>query len=144
MNPTILVLQFSEFSMIFYTFYKILQSCNTIEDGILHRNPCKESRLCNWVPRPWEAARLRPIPASRRRSRPGKRWGVTVGSPRVDGWSECERGSLRRWRAAAAGVGTRAGRRWEGNAVQWVAAQASVATREQACGVGCTGGRAGR
>jgi hypothetical protein len=109
MNPTILVLQFSEFSMIFYTFYKILQSCNTIEDGILHRNPCKESRLCNWVPRPWEAARLRPIPASRRRSRPGKRWGVTVGSPRVDGWSELGRRGCRRGEPTAAGSGCRGG-----------------------------------
>jgi hypothetical protein len=31
-NPKKLVLQFSEFSTIFYTFYKFLQICNTIED----------------------------------------------------------------------------------------------------------------
>jgi hypothetical protein len=46
-----------------------------------------------------------------------------------------------------AGGGTHGGlrfRRCEGNAVQRLAAQASVATREQASGVGRTGGRAGR
>jgi hypothetical protein len=109
MNPTKLVLKFSEFSTIFYTFYKILQSCITIEDGICHRDPCKESRKCNWVPRPWEAVRLRPIPASRRRSRPGKQWGATVGSPRVDGWSELGRRGCRRGGSTAAGGGCRGG-----------------------------------
>jgi hypothetical protein len=50
-------------------------------------------------------------------------------------------------RAAAVGGGTQGGRRFrrcEGNAVQRVAAQACVAPREQASGVGRTGGRAGR
>jgi hypothetical protein len=37
-----LVLQFSEFSTIFYTFYKFLQNCITIEDVLLHRDPQKD------------------------------------------------------------------------------------------------------
>jgi hypothetical protein len=41
-------------------------------------------------------------------------------------------------------VAPTAGGDCEGNAVQRVAAQASVATREQASGVGRAGGRAGR
>jgi hypothetical protein len=40
-NPTKYVLQFSEFSKIFYTFYKFLQNCNTIEDALLRRDPVK-------------------------------------------------------------------------------------------------------
>jgi hypothetical protein len=57
-NPTELVLHFSEFSTIFYTFYNFLQKCNTIEDELLRRGPCTESGPRNWVPRPWEAAAL--------------------------------------------------------------------------------------
>jgi hypothetical protein len=41
MNPTKLVLQFSEFCTIFYIFYKFLQNCNTIEDELLHWDPVK-------------------------------------------------------------------------------------------------------
>jgi hypothetical protein len=53
------------------------------------------------------AAWLRPIPASRRLSRPGKRLGSTRSSPRVDGWSElgrrgCRRGDRQRPAAVAA------------------------------------------
>jgi hypothetical protein len=54
--PKKLVLQFFEFYTIFYTFYKFLQNCNTIEDELLRRDPCKDSGPRNWVPRPWEAA----------------------------------------------------------------------------------------
>jgi hypothetical protein len=64
MNPKKLVLHLSEFSTIFYTFYKFLQNCNTIEDELLHRDPCKDSGPRNWVPRPWEAA----VPAEFRRA----------------------------------------------------------------------------
>jgi hypothetical protein len=46
-NPTKLVLQFSEFSTIFYTFYKFLQICNTIEDALLHRDPQKNLNRYN-------------------------------------------------------------------------------------------------
>jgi hypothetical protein len=73
--------------------------------------------------------------------------GVRLGSPLADWWRWRGRGELRRGRATAVGGGTHGGRwfeRCEGNAVQRVAAQASVATREQASGVGRTGGRAGR
>jgi hypothetical protein len=41
MNPTKLVLHFSEFSTIFYTFYKFLQKYNTIEDELLRQTPAK-------------------------------------------------------------------------------------------------------
>jgi hypothetical protein len=47
MNLTKLVLQFSELSTIFYTFYKFLQICNTIEDVLLHRDPQKDLKHYN-------------------------------------------------------------------------------------------------
>jgi hypothetical protein len=43
-NPTKLVLQFSEFSTIFYVIYKNQQNCNTIEDVVLRRGPCNFSK----------------------------------------------------------------------------------------------------
>jgi hypothetical protein len=51
-NPTKLVLHFSKFSTIFYAFYKFLQKGYTIEDITLRLGPWKDSRPCNWVPRP--------------------------------------------------------------------------------------------
>jgi hypothetical protein len=42
-NPTKLVLYFSEFYTIFYTFYKNQQNCNTIEDVVLRLGPCNFS-----------------------------------------------------------------------------------------------------
>jgi hypothetical protein len=56
-------------------------------------------------PWPGEAARLRPIPESRRRSRPGKRWGSTRCSPRVDRWLELGRRGCPRGGSTAAGGG---------------------------------------
>jgi hypothetical protein len=50
-NPTKLVLQFSEFSTIFYTFYKFLQICNTIEDVLLRRDPYNFSKSHSYTPR---------------------------------------------------------------------------------------------
>jgi hypothetical protein len=94
-----LVLQFSEFPTIFYTFYKILQSCNTIEDGIYHRDPCKESGKCNWVPRPWEAA----SPAEFRRA--GGAPGRASGGTRLGAHLGTTGG--RSWDGGAAGVGDR-------------------------------------
>jgi hypothetical protein len=98
---------------------------------------------------PWRgrAARARVAPASRWRCRPGKRPGTTRSSPTGCRVPELGRRGGRRRGSAAAGGGTHGGwrfRRCEGNVVQRVAAQASVATREQARGVGRTGGRAGR
>jgi hypothetical protein len=52
MNPTNSVLHFSEFSTIFYAFYKFLQKEYTIEDVSLRLGPWKDPRPCNWVPRP--------------------------------------------------------------------------------------------
>jgi hypothetical protein len=65
-SPTKLSLKFSEFSMIFYAFYKFLQTGYTIEVTILHRSswktfqiytqapgsrktPWKVMAACNWV-----------------------------------------------------------------------------------------------
>jgi hypothetical protein len=42
-----------------------------MEDGIFHRDPCKESGQCNWVPRPREAA----APAEFRRAGRASGWG---------------------------------------------------------------------
>jgi hypothetical protein len=50
--PTKFSLQFSEFSSIFYTFYKIQQKGYTIEDVSLRLGPWKDSGPRNWVPRP--------------------------------------------------------------------------------------------
>jgi hypothetical protein len=121
------VLHFSEFSTIFYTFYKFLQSCNTIEDGILHRDPCKETELCNWVPRPWEAA----APAEFRRA--SRAPGGGGGGARTH--AHLGRGGERGLSREGSG---------EGNVAHWVAEQASMATREQARRVGRTGEGAGR
>jgi hypothetical protein len=52
---------------------------------------------------------LRPIPTSRRRSRPGKRLGSTRSSPRVDGWSELGQRGCRRGGSTTAGGGCRGG-----------------------------------
>jgi hypothetical protein len=49
------------------------------------------------------------IPASRPRSRPGKRRGTTVGSPRAWGWLELGRRTRRRGRAAGTDGGGRGG-----------------------------------
>jgi hypothetical protein len=89
-NPTKLVLQFSEFSKISYVIYKDQQNCNTIEDVVLRRGPATFQSLTHipldrtklpgktWglamPPLAVGAARLRPIPASRRRSRPASGW----------------------------------------------------------------------
>jgi hypothetical protein len=102
MNPTKLVLHFSELSTIFYTFYKFLQNCNTIEDELCTGTPvtfrslthiplyCTKLSGKTWgiamPPLAVGAARLRPIPASRRLSRPGKRSGSTRSLARGQGW----------------------------------------------------------
>jgi hypothetical protein len=57
-NPTKLVLQFSEFSTIFYAFYKFLHNSITIEDVLLHRDPQKDLNHYNqaldlWIS-PWK------------------------------------------------------------------------------------------
>jgi hypothetical protein len=100
---------------IFWSFYDFLH---------VLQNPAKLQHYSRWnlSPRPLQKIRevqLIPsavggggagrIPASRPRSRPGKRWGVTVGSPRVDGWSELGWGGCRRGGSTAAGGGCRGG-----------------------------------
>jgi hypothetical protein len=51
-SPTKLVWHFSEFSTMFYTFYKFLQKGYTIEDVSLRLGPWNDSGPRNWVPRP--------------------------------------------------------------------------------------------
>jgi hypothetical protein len=50
MNPTKLILHFSEFSTIFYVFYKFQQNGYTIEDALLRLGPWKDLGPRNWVP----------------------------------------------------------------------------------------------
>jgi hypothetical protein len=49
-NPTKVILHFSEFSTIFYAIYKILQNINTIGDPLLHRGPWKGSGSYKYAP----------------------------------------------------------------------------------------------
>jgi hypothetical protein len=58
--------QFSEFSTIFYAFYKFLQTTNTIEDSFRTEVPGK---LFRFTPRPLVHVKL-----------PGKSWTLAIGS----------------------------------------------------------------
>jgi hypothetical protein len=125
-NPRKLVLQFSEFSTIFYTFYKFLQICNTIEDVLLHRDPQKDLKSLQPGPQfadkplernrtsqigPWprgtagspEFRRLRP------RSWAGSGSGSSRGSPRTYWWLGLGQGCPRHGSSTAAGGGGRDG-----------------------------------
>jgi hypothetical protein len=115
-NPIKLVLQFSEFSMIFYTFYKFLQICNTIEDvhlrrdpynfskshtctPRLHKTPRKDLGACNWV-----------LGRGRRRAR--RNSGSSGGAPGRGTAVGCVHAHLgpgrsRSWGGKHAGVGNR-------------------------------------
>jgi hypothetical protein len=53
MNPTKLSLHFSEFSTIFYTFYKFQQNGYTIEDALLRLSPWKETDSLRYAPGLW-------------------------------------------------------------------------------------------
>jgi hypothetical protein len=70
-NPTKLVLQFSEFSTIFYAIYKNQQNCKTIEDVVLRRDPVTFQSLTH---PPLDHTKL-----------PGKTWGLAMGSLAVGG-----------------------------------------------------------
>jgi hypothetical protein len=115
-NPTKLVLQFSEFFTTFYTFSKFLQICNTIEDVLLHRGPYNFSKshactprlhqtprkdlgACNWV-----------LGRGRRRAR--RNSGSSGGSPGRGTAVGCVHahigpGHSRSWGGKHAGVGNR-------------------------------------
>jgi hypothetical protein len=51
MNPTKLVLHFSDFSVIFYTIYKNQQTHFTILVALLQGGPWKDLCVCNVAPR---------------------------------------------------------------------------------------------
>jgi hypothetical protein len=115
-NPKKLVLQFSEFSTIFYTFYKFLQICNTIEHVLLrrspynfskshtctlrlHQTPRKDLGACNWV-------------LGRGRQRARRNSGSSGGSPGRGTVVRCVHAHLgagrsRSWGGEHAGVGNR-------------------------------------
>jgi hypothetical protein len=102
-NPTKSVLYFSEFSTIFYAFYKFLQKGYTIEDVSLRLGPWKDLGPHNWVPRPTGRR------ARRRRSRPGNDSGSSACSPRTDWQPRLGRGSTLRRRTAVTGGDGRGG-----------------------------------
>jgi hypothetical protein len=123
-NPTKLGLHFSDFSMIFYAFYKILQNSIIIQDSNFQLSPWKFSKTHTyahaWHLRPWkdqkccnvalghgEAAGLPESRRFRRRSRPGRRWGRFRSSPRDDLRPETGRRQRQPGRAAAQGGGDR-------------------------------------
>jgi hypothetical protein len=112
-NPKKLSLNFSEFSTIFYAFYKFLQIGYTIEDVTLRLGPWKNLGPCNWVPRP-----------SGRRAR--RKYSASGGAPGREtdrGGPHAHLGSIggRGWGRDVTGAGAR---RWP--AMVAAAAQAPV------------------
>jgi hypothetical protein len=105
-NPTKLVLHFSEFSMIFYAFYKFQQNGCTIEDVTLRRGPRKDLGPRNWVLRPTGRRARRKSGSSSGAPGRGKGRGGPqahlgrVGARRLGG--EGTNGGVRRWPAATA------------------------------------------
>jgi hypothetical protein len=101
-------LHFYDFPTILKRIYKILQIGNTIEVSFCtgtpsgfsfftvmpldySKHPTKRSGLAT-RPLAMGGGGAGQILASRPRSRPGKRWGTTVGSPRAWGWPAWTRG----------------------------------------------------
>jgi hypothetical protein len=72
LNPTKLVLHFSDFSVIFYAIYKNQQTHFTISVALLQGGPRKDPEFCNVVPRRGWPARVGKIRRARRRDWPGK------------------------------------------------------------------------
>jgi hypothetical protein len=108
-NPTNLSLHFSEFSTIFYAFYKFLQMEYTIEDVTLRRGPRKDLGPRNWVPRPtgrrarWKSGGSGGAPV---RGTVQGRVHARLGSIGSRGWGvEVAGAGARRWPAAVAGRG---------------------------------------
>jgi hypothetical protein len=141
-NRTKLSLHFSDFSTICRDFTRISKVLSLLKMYFCAGAPRTFQSLTNvplyctklpektWglamPPLAMGAARLRPIPASRRHSRHVKRSGSTRSSPRAQGWPRFERRGRRRGRAAAAAAALGDGEEgaWLGNArpweVQWV------------------------
>jgi hypothetical protein len=124
-NPTKLSLYFSEFSTNFYAFYKFQLTLFTIGDSLCTGTPRKFQNFTNTPPvhgkhpRTKRGLAIRPlamgggdagqIPASRPRSRPGKRRGTSTGSPRSCWWPASGRRLRRRGRTTETGDGGRSG-----------------------------------
>jgi hypothetical protein len=98
-EPNKISFAFVWISTIFYTFYKFLQNWNSNEDEHLRRGPYKETGLCNWVPRPWEAAA--PTKFQRAGRAPGRGGGVARAPAHLG------RGGERGWREDGSGEGAR-------------------------------------
>jgi hypothetical protein len=113
-NPTKLVLRFSEFSTIFYAFYKFQQNGYTIEDVALRRGPRKDLGPRNWVPRPTGRRARRKSGGSGGAPGRGKGRGGPqahlgrVGAQRLGG--EGTDGGVQRWPAATAVAARAAGK----------------------------------
>jgi hypothetical protein len=100
MNPTKLVLHFSDFSVIFYAIYKNQEITFTIGVHLLQQGPWKDFGFRNVVPGQIPAIRRR-IPAEEGRGRIYS--SLALG---IVGWTGMRR--LRRWGAlAASGAGRR-------------------------------------
>jgi hypothetical protein len=100
-NPTKSSWHFSEFSKIFYTFYKFQQIGYTIEDALLRLDPWKELGPSNWVPRP--SPESSGSGGSPGRVRGGARPHAHLGSDRGRSWGGGVTGvGARRWPALAA------------------------------------------
>jgi hypothetical protein len=101
MNPTNLVLHFSDFSTILYGFYKKQESYFTIGVTLLQRGPWKDFWLCNVAPGARWPARLAKFRRARRGSWLGKDGGGSRGALGFDlmGWTGG--GGLRRAALAA-------------------------------------------
>jgi hypothetical protein len=103
MNPTKLVLQFFDFSVIFYAIYKNQGTDFTISVALLQQGPWKELWPCNVAPGRGWPARVGKIRRAHRRTWQGKGWGGAYG-PLGSGlgrWIGVER--LRRGSSAATG-----------------------------------------
>jgi hypothetical protein len=119
-NPTKLSLNFSEFSTIFYAFYKFLQIGYTIEDVTLRLGPSKNLGPCNWVPRPTGRRARRKSGGSGGAPGRGNVSGRTTRSPRVDWWPWLgQRHDRRGYSAMASGGGRGGSGSGEGRALGW-------------------------
>jgi hypothetical protein len=99
MNPTKLVLHFSDFSVISYAIYKKWEIHLTIGVHLLQRGPWKDLCVCNVTPGARWPARLAKFRRTRRGSWPGKDGGGSRGALGFDlmGWMGVEGSGERPW-----------------------------------------------
>jgi hypothetical protein len=81
------------------------------------------------------------IPANRRRSRPGRWLGSTIGSPRAQGWPKLRRGNRQRGRTARTCGGRRDGRCCRQGRLPACQQAKAISHLQTRGGVGCVGRR---